>query len=206
MSALFSWPALSHYNCSMALNPQVVEAQLAVNRISPTEMPRPAWEAMEAGLDGPAIRRLAALEFPIFFQVQQVLPRAMKAMHLLNLDKTTAALRLAGMRAKEMLASNVDPLRHLRDFELLWIEAGYCRELSEVGSLADQVYVAPSCGEPEPKIHEWLMERLRSFAVEAPSESLPGPVAAICSPISDIHSRSRFKLSAVDCKLLPAHD
>jgi hypothetical protein len=126
---------------------------------------------------------------------------------MVNLDKATAALRLARMRAKEILASNGDPLiRHLRDFELLWIEPGYRRELSEVGSLDEEVYVAVSCGKPEPKLHEWLMERLRSFAVEAPSESLPGPVPDIPSPITDIHSGSRFKLSAVDCKLLPAHD
>ena len=30
-------------------------------------------DAVEAGLDGPAIRRLAALEFPTFFQVQEVI-------------------------------------------------------------------------------------------------------------------------------------
>jgi hypothetical protein len=64
----------------MAFESRVVEARLALNLISSTEMPRLAWEALEAGLDGPVIRRLAAFEFPTFFQVQEALPQAMEEM------------------------------------------------------------------------------------------------------------------------------
>jgi len=62
----------------MPFDAQIVEAQLALGRIGATDMPRLAWDAMEAGLDGPAIRRLAALEFPTYFQVQEILPAAMR--------------------------------------------------------------------------------------------------------------------------------
>ena len=68
------------YNYAMAFEPRVVEARLALHLISATEMPRLAWDALEAGLDGPAIRRLAALEFPTFFQVQKILAQAMEEM------------------------------------------------------------------------------------------------------------------------------
>src|SRR5215470_15809548 len=107
----------------MPFDPKAVEAKLALNLISSVDMPRLAWEALEAGLDGPAIRRIAAFEFPTFFQIQEVLPKAMEEMHLTKLDKAPAALQLAKLRAQEILRADSDPLKHLRDFEHLYIEA-----------------------------------------------------------------------------------
>jgi hypothetical protein len=147
----------------MAFEPRVAEARLALNLISTTEMPKLAWEALEAGLDGPAIRRLAAFEFPTFFQVQEVLPQAMKEMRLARLDKTAAALLLAKLRAQEILARNLDPFKHLRDFEQVWIESDYCRELQDFGNLDDEVHVARSMGQPEHEIRTWLLGRLEKL-------------------------------------------
>jgi hypothetical protein len=148
----------------MAFEPRVTEARLALNLISSTEIPKLAWEALEAGLDGPAIRRLAAFEFPTFFQVQEVLPQAMKEMRLARLDKTAAALLLAKLRAQEILARNLDPFHHLRDFEQVWIESDYCRELQDFGNLDDEVHVARSMGQPEREIRAWLVEKLKKLA------------------------------------------
>ena len=148
----------------MPFDPKAVEARLALNLISSTDMPRLAWEALEAGFDGPALRRMAALEFPTFFQIKDVLPRAMEEMHLAKLDKAKAALRLAKLQAQEIVAANSDPFRHLRDFEHLWIEADYCRELQEYGNLDDEVNVARQMGQPEQEIRAWLMERLNRLA------------------------------------------
>ena len=148
----------------MAFDPKVVEAQLALNLVSTTDMPKLAWDALEAGLDGPAIRRLAALEFPTAFQVREVLPSVVKEMHLAKIGEVEAALRLAKLRAQEILRSNSDPFKHLRDFEHLWIQAHYCRELQEYGNLDDEVYVARSMSQPEPEIRAWLMERLKKLA------------------------------------------
>jgi len=147
----------------MAFEPRVVEARLALNLISSVEMPRLAWDALEAGFDGPAIWRLAAFEFPTFFQVQEVLPQAMEEMRLARLDKTAAALQLAKLRAQEILARNLDPFKHLRDFEQMWIESDYCRELQDFGNLDDEVHVARSMGQPEHEIRIWLMERLKKL-------------------------------------------
>ncbi len=47
----------------MAFDPKVAEAQSAFNLIGTTDIPNLAWDALGAGLDGPAIRRLAAFEF-----------------------------------------------------------------------------------------------------------------------------------------------
>jgi len=88
----------------------------------------------------------------------------MEEMHLAKLDKVKAAVQLAKLRAQEILASESDPLSHLRDFEHLWIEADYCRELQDYGNLDDDVYVARQMGQPEQEIRAWLMERLGTLA------------------------------------------
>ena len=129
-----------------------------------TDMPRLAWDALEAGLDGPALRQLAALDFPTFFQVQEVLPRAMAEMHLSQMDKVQAGLRLAKLRAQEILESKSDPFLHLGDFNHLWIATDYCRELTDYGPLADDVYVARCMGQSEQEIRNWLNERLNKLA------------------------------------------
>jgi len=148
----------------MPFDPRAVEAKLALNLISSVDMPRLAWEALEAGLDGPAIRRIAAFEFPTFFQIQEVLPRAMEEMHLAMLDRGQAALRLAKLRAQEILRTDSDPLSYLRDFEHLYIEADYCRELRDYGTLDDEVYVSRQMGQSEQEIRSWVMERLKKLA------------------------------------------
>jgi len=153
----------------MAFNPKAVEAKIALNLISSTDMPKLAWDALEAGLDGPATRHLAALEFATFFQVRELLPTVMKELRLTHLSKEQAAVRLATMRAREILRSEWDPLLHLKDFEHFWIEADYCGELSDYGKLDDEVYVARSMGQPEQEIRAWVMKKIQKLAETNPT-------------------------------------
>ena len=148
----------------MAFQPRSIEAKLALNLISSTEMPAVAWDALEAGLDGPAIRRLAALEFPTYFEICEVLPRAMEEMRLSKLDEGQAAVRLAKLRAQEILRTDADPLKHLRDFEHLWIQSHYCRELNDYGNLEDEVYVAGATGQTEQEVRAFVLDRLKKLA------------------------------------------
>jgi hypothetical protein len=148
----------------MAFDPRTSEAKLALNLISSADMPKLAWDALEAGLDGPAIRRLAALEFPTAFEIGEVLPHAMEEMQLAKLSETEAAVRVAKVMAQDILKSNANPFKHLRDFEQLWIQTDYCGELQDYGNLDDEVSVERSMGRPEPEIRVWLMERLKKLA------------------------------------------
>jgi hypothetical protein len=68
------------------------------------------------------------------------------------------------LRAQEILATNLDLFKHLRDFEHLGIEADYCRELQDYGNLDDDVYVARSMGQLEQEIRAWLKEKLKKLA------------------------------------------
>jgi hypothetical protein len=142
----------------------LIEAKLSLELIASADMPSIAWDALEAGLDTPATRRLAALERPTFFEVREILPRVMQELELSHISLGEAALRLAKQIAQEVLRSGDDPLQHLRDFESLWIRSKYAAEISGLGTLYDDVWIAESSGRPEEEIRKWVGERLKEFA------------------------------------------
>ncbi|MFZ0736261.1 MAG: hypothetical protein WCA98_16550 [Candidatus Acidiferrales bacterium] len=145
----------------MPFDREMVEARVALDLITSDEMPKLAWDALESGLDGPAIRRLAALVRPTWFQVEEVRANAIREMKLSTLTIGDAACRLARRRAQEILQSGEDPLRCTRDLEQLWIKAQYPREMSILGTLDDEVSIARSMGSSEVDIRQWLIQRLR---------------------------------------------
>jgi hypothetical protein len=154
------------YNCGVTFDRRTVEAQLSLGLIASRDMPKIAWDALEAGMDGPAIRRLAALDSPTYFEVRDILSRAMEEMGLTNISRNVAALRLAKNLANDILASGSDPLKYQREFFLLWIRSGYPRELQSVGNLRDEIHVACTLGrlsEDQDKIRDWVNARLREF-------------------------------------------
>jgi hypothetical protein len=141
---------------------EIVEARLTLELIGASDMPKVAWDALEAGLDGPGIRRLAALDSPTYFEVRDVLPRAMQEMGLIKLTPGEAALRIAKNQAKEILKHGEDPLKHTRAFKWLWIHAGYPSELASVGNLYDDVYIANGT-QSDDQIRGWIIERLEQL-------------------------------------------
>jgi hypothetical protein len=146
----------------VAFDRDTTEAELSLDLIGSSAMPKIAWDALEAGLDGPGIRRLAALDSPTYFEVRGVVPRAMQEMGLATVARSVAALRIAKHRAQEILASGGDPLRHIHDFEHLWITAGYPSELCSVGTVCDDVYIA-SGNQSDDAIRKWIVERLKEM-------------------------------------------
>ena len=147
----------------MPFDREIIEARLALDLISSNEMPKIAWDALEAGLDGPAIRRLAALEKPTWFQVREVLPQAAKEMQLAKVPIGEGAYRIARQHAQEILETGADPTRYTRELEYLCVRAGWPKELSGYGALDDDVYIARANGRPETEIRAWLIQRLKEL-------------------------------------------
>ena len=147
----------------MPFDREIIEARLALDLISPDEMPKVAWDALEEGLDGSAIRRLAALENPTWFQVQEVLPRAKQEMQLATVTVGEGAYRMARRRAQQILETGVDPARYTREFEHLCIRADWPEELREYGNVDDEVYIAREMVRPETEIRNWLIQRLKEL-------------------------------------------
>ncbi len=147
----------------MIFDRELVEAKLALGLIPSEDMPAVAWDALEAGLDGSGITRLAALEHPTFFEVAEVLPKAKVEMALVDLAISEAALRIARRWATDILERGEDPLRHTEEFWRLWVKADYARELQSVGTLNDDIWVAESTGQTRSQIRGWVSERLRAL-------------------------------------------
>src|ERR1700760_4344074 len=138
----------------MAFDTKLLEARLALELIRSEDMPRVAWDALEAGFDGPAIRRMAAFERPTYFEIAEVLPRVSQELRLSHLTSKQAARRLAKQIAQQNLANGDDPRNHFRDFEDLWSRADYPPSMAHLGTLYDDVWIARTDDQPESKIRE----------------------------------------------------
>jgi hypothetical protein len=146
---------INHLLIPVPFNPKLVEAKLALKRIGPSEMPALAWDVLEAGLDGPSIRRVAALTNPYGWETDQILPTFMAEAGLKTITPREALIRPARQLAHQILSEGLDPLEHTRDFELLWIEADYAAEIQAAGTLDDEWYVAQYGGETEEQLREY---------------------------------------------------
>jgi hypothetical protein len=152
----------------MAFDQQLVEAQLALNLIGPDEMPSLAWDALEAGFDGPSIRRLGALVMPSGWETDQILPAFMAEAGLKNISREEASIRVARHLARRILDKGLDPLAYSRDFEALWIRADYPRAIQKVGSLDDQKAVAEYIGQSEAEVREYARSILLALLATEP--------------------------------------
>lgn len=119
----------------MSIDPHLIEAKLALGMIGPDEMPTLAWDVLEAGLDGPSIRSLAALVKPSGWETDQIVPAFMAEAGLRSISPQEASVRLARQLANRILVGGLDPLTYTRDFEALWIKADYAAAIQEVGLL-----------------------------------------------------------------------
>ena len=147
----------------MPFDPQLVEAQLALGMIGSEEMPKLAWDVLESGLDGPVIRRMAALIRPLGWETDQYLPKFMAEAGLKGISCEEASIRLARRLTLRILAEELDPLDYTRDFERLWILADYASAIGEAGTLDDEKAVAEYVGQSESELREYARTVLRTL-------------------------------------------
>jgi hypothetical protein len=79
---------------------QLFEAKLALNLIASADMPRIALDALEAGIDWTATRRLAALERPTYFEVARGSSACHKEWEIVQIPIGEAALRMTCERSQ----------------------------------------------------------------------------------------------------------
>jgi len=167
----------------MAFEAQIVEAKLALSLIHPEEMPNLAADALEAGFDGPATRRMAALINPSGWEVDQLQPEFMNECGLTTIDRKEAAVRVATHLAKTILENGFDPLNYQRDFYSLWIEGDYPAKLQYIGNLDDQLSF-----QSEADVRKFAIEELQNLITTNPpsnshtSNSATSPPQSTPSP------------------------
>lgn len=147
----------------MPFDRELVEAKIALGRIGPQELPSLAWDALEAGKDGPSVRRLAALVNPSGWETDRIMPAFMAEAGLKSISRQEASVRLARRLAQRILSEGLDPVAHSRDFELLWIESDYAASIQEVGTLDDEKHVAEYVGQTESEFREYARRALTNL-------------------------------------------
>jgi len=121
----------------MAFDKRLFEAKWALGEIYPEDLPALAWDAVEAGYDGPALRRLGALEKPSGWETDRFMPAVLEELSIRSISPSEAALVLSQAEARRILAEKSDPLLQLGRFYRYWLASDYSRELSTIGNLDD---------------------------------------------------------------------
>jgi len=133
----------------MPFEQKLIEAKFAMNHILPEEIPAIAQDALEAGYDGPNLRRLSALDRPTAWETDRFLPGAKQEMDMNEIDRRVACLRLSQRLAHQMLDGTLDPIIGLARFERFWIDGDYPIELSSLSMLADEVEYSAAILRPD---------------------------------------------------------
>jgi len=144
----------------MTFDRELLEAELALHLVPPERMPSVAWDALEAGLDGPMIRRVAAMTNPTGYEVDQVFQNFATELGVSTISPGEAAHRIATRRVREILNKGDDPLRWIGYFEGLWFRSGYAKEIALLGQLGDESFIA---NRPDEETRSWLREELARF-------------------------------------------
>ena len=149
----------------MTFDRRLIEAKITLDQIGFHEFPALAADALEAGFDGPAIRRMAAMVLPTGLEIDELRPQFQHEAGLVTVSPATASVRLATQRANEILDGDLDPLCHLGRFERWFLDAECPYELRELGLLEEDAYVLEYSGKSEGEIGSWALERLRAFVL-----------------------------------------
>ena len=149
----------------MAFDPEELEELIALGKIA--RLQEVAWNALEVGLDGPAILSVASLNDSDGWELDRIFPKAMSEMGIQQLDTVVAARRWALRTAKRILLENDDPLKYVGEFQQLWIRSGYdsAHPLRRLGTLDDEVYLARQFGEDDDSIRTWVRKALQEVLI-----------------------------------------
>ena len=148
----------------MPFDPRVAEAKMSLAQIHPEDLPNLAIEALKAGFDGPAVLRLASLLKPSGWETDPLLPAFLNETGMRSLSPLEASERVAYDLAIEALQSRNDPLSYAERFYSLWVDVGYPAELSELGLLPQNIYLALEySGEPGEKVRADIHDQLQTY-------------------------------------------
>jgi hypothetical protein len=124
----------------MSFDPEEFVAKVVLGEIPSEAMPAVAQDALEAGFDGPMMVRLAILERPSGFEIDELLPRVLVELNMSRTTEEVAAVSLAKIRANRIRESGEDPLCSIGYFYRLLCASGYAAELEELGWLDDDYF------------------------------------------------------------------
>jgi hypothetical protein len=154
---------------SQPFNPDLFVAKWYCSQINPESMPEFAADALEAGHDGRALRRLAGLINPTSWDVGDLFKKALLEIGSVKvLSKEHALIFLSRTTAADIIEGRVDPLYGAEIIARYAMEAGYPESLVQFFALADM----PRWGQyapPEGKLVQDIIEQARILIANVPA-------------------------------------
>jgi len=124
---------------AMPFDPNLFVAGWYCGLSLPEDMPAFAADALEAGFDGPALRRLAGLVKPTSRDVGNLFLNAIDEIGVIEVrNREQAIFRLAKVVAEKILDGSMDALEGAQRLSRYAMEAGYPDGLAEFDQLADE--------------------------------------------------------------------
>jgi hypothetical protein len=120
-----------------------LRALWTLGKLSAKDLPPFAWQALELGYDGPALRRLAAFESPTFFEIGDLFEKVNREMGRHPMAKRDAAILLAKEIAGKVLSREKERLTGAYEIFLLGYDSGMPDEIMLFGGL-DQDFDIPT--------------------------------------------------------------
>jgi hypothetical protein len=121
----------------MSFDPKEFAADASLGLIPSESFPSVAQDALVAGFDGKWILRMAVLDKPSGWEVDQVLPKMLEELGVQLPGHEEAALLLAKNRVHRIQQTGEDPLKSIDYFYRLLVRADYPTELTELGWLEE---------------------------------------------------------------------
>jgi hypothetical protein len=150
-------------------NPDLFVAKWYCSKIGPEDMPRFAADALEAGHDGPALRRLAGLLRPTSAEVGDLFQRALGEIGTVTiLSKEQALLSLSRSTAVDIIGGKLDPIEGARILARYAMMLNYPPILVEFLQLSEM----PFWGEyapPRAQIVTDIIEEARLLVTSVPA-------------------------------------
>jgi hypothetical protein len=124
----------------MSFDPNLFVAKWYCSLIGPEDMPSFAADALEAGFDGPALRRLAGLVSPTSRDLGNLFDRALGEIGNVEIrSKEQGIFKLARILAGAILDGRVDPILGAQGLSHYAFRAGYPAGLAQFDQLAAEL-------------------------------------------------------------------
>jgi hypothetical protein len=143
-------------------NPDLFVAKWYCSRVGPEDMPGFAADALEAGYDGPALRRLAGLMKPTSREVDNLFQSALREIGTKIQSKEQAVFALSRITAANIVDGRLDPIEGAGILATYAMMLHYPPLLVQFFQLAD----APLWGEyapPRSQLIKDIIEEARSL-------------------------------------------
>ena len=136
-------------------NPDLFVAKWYCSKVGPENMPQFAADALEAGFDGPALRKLAGLVKPTSWDIDDLFQDTLKEISTIRVHSKPQAIRfLSRKTAADILSGELEPILGADILERYASMLGYPPFLAEFLELSEMAYWGEHAPTPDKIIHD----------------------------------------------------